>query len=219
MKENPNLSHTRNVKGSERENNEKKVRYAMVVDLRRCVGCHSCSVACKVENEVPLSVWRSWVKVIEKGKYPEVRRFFLPYLCNNCERPICVTVCPTKASYQRDDGIVVVNPHKCIGCRYCMASCPYDARHVNPLRHIVQKCFFCSHRVDAGLEPACVETCPAGARIFGNLNDPNSEVARLIATNPVTVLKQQMATYPQVYYIELDMDVADPLKGSEHKWS
>ena len=195
-----------------------KVRYGMVIDLRRCVGCHSCVVACKVENEVPVGVWNSWVKIIEKGKYPKVGKFFLPSLCNNCQRAICVTVCPTKASYQREDGIVMVDPHKCIGCRYCMASCPYEVRYIDPLKRCARKCFFCSHRVDAGIQPACVQTCPAKARSFGDLHDPGSEVARLIATNSVTVLKQWMATYPSVFYIDMDMDVADPLRGSEFKW-
>ncbi len=154
------------------------------------------------------------------NKHPAFRweDYFLPTLINNSDRPVCVQVSPTRATYQRPDGIVLVDPHKCIGCRYCMAACPYDARYVNPLKKIVQKCFFCHHRVDAGLEPACVETCPANARIFGNIYDPKSDAAKLISTNSVMVLKQQMATYPSVFYIDLDKDLADPLRGSEHKW-
>lgn len=196
-----------------------KKRYVMVIDLRKCIGCHSCSVACKVENDVPLGVFSSWVKVIQKGKYPNVSRSFLPVLCNNCENPICVTNCPVGASYKRDDGIVMVDPHRCIGCHYCMASCPYDVRYVNPLKRIVQKCSFCFHRVDAGLEPACVETCLGGARFFGDKNDPTSKVSQLLATNPVQVLKPEMATNPQVYYIGADLDAMNPIKGwqeSEH---
>lgn len=181
-----------------------KPRYAMVIDLRRCIGCHSCSVACKSENAVPLSVWRTWVKVIEKGKYPNVSISFLPSLCNNCENPICVTVCPVNASYKREDGIVMIDPHRCIGCKYCMAVCPYDVRYVNPLKKYVQKCFWCNHRVEAGLEPACVETCVGGARYFGDINDPKSEVSRLLAKNPVQVLKPELGTDPQVYYIGAD---------------
>jgi Fe-S-cluster-containing dehydrogenase component len=99
-----------------------------------------------------------------------------------------------------------------------MAACPYDVRYVDPLKKIVSKCFFCHHRIDAGLKPACVETCPANALTFGNIYDPKSEVARLISTNSVVVLKQQLGTYPSVFYIDLDMDLADPLRGSEHKW-
>lgn len=195
------------------------IRYAMVIDLRRCLGCHSCSVACKAENAVPLGVWRSWVKQIEKGRYPNVRKLFLPSLCNNCGNPICLENCPTRATYQRPDGIVVIDEHRCIGCKYCIASCPYDVRAVNPIKRIVQKCSWCYHRVDAGLEPACVNTCPARARVFGNLRDPNSEVAKLISENAVQVLKQNMATFPQVYYIGADQAVMDPFKGTPHEFA
>lgn len=188
-------------------------RYAMVIDLRKCIGCHSCSVACKVENEVPPAVWRSWVKVMEKGVYPDVRTAALPVLCNNCENAVCVKVCPTKASYQRDDGIVMIDPHKCVGCKYCMAACPYQVRYLNPVRKYAQKCYFCAHRVDRGLQPACVETCPAGARTFGDLNDPTSEVAQLVIKNATSVLKPESGTKPSVFYIGLDQDLANPLKG------
>ncbi|MBI3014421.1 MAG: 4Fe-4S dicluster domain-containing protein [Candidatus Tectomicrobia bacterium] len=176
----------------------------MLIDLRRCLGCHSCAVACKSENDVPLGVYRTWVKIVEKGSYPNVRRVFVPSLCNNCERPVCLSVCPVKATYRRPDGIVMIDEHRCIGCKYCMAACPYDARHVNPIKKIVQKCYFCFHRVDAGLVPACVNTCPGGARVFGDVNDPESEISRLIATNPVQVLKPEKGTEPRVYYIGLD---------------
>lgn len=183
----------------------KKTRWVMAIDLRRCTGCHTCSVACKNENQVPLSVFRSWVKQIEKGRYPKVRRSFLPLLCNNCKKPICVTVCPVNASITRPDGIVYIDPHLCIGCRYCMASCPYAARHINPLKHICEKCFFCYHRVDRGLVPACVEACPTGARFFGDINDPNSAVSKLIAMEPVATIKPEFGTQPQVFYIALDL--------------
>jgi len=194
---------------------KRRVRYAMVIDLRRCIGCHSCSVACKAENDVPLEVFRSWVKIIQKGHYPNVSRSFLPCLCNNCETPICLRNCPVQATWQREDGIVMVNPHRCIGCKYCMASCPYDVRYINPLKRIVQKCTFCDHRVDAGLLPACVETCLGRARIFGDMNDPNSEVSRMLSTNAVHVLKPEMGTNPRVFYVGGDLDAMDPLKGVE----
>jgi len=183
---------------------KKGKRYAMLIDLRRCLGCHSCAVACKSENDVRLGVFRTWVKIVEKGSYPNVRRVFVPSLCNNCERPVCVTVCPVKATYQRPDGIVMIDEHRCIGCKYCIAACPYDVRHVNPVKKIVQKCYWCFHRVDAGLVPACVNTCPGEARVFGDVNDPDSEISRLIATNPVQVLKPEKGTEPRVYYIGLD---------------
>lgn len=185
----------------------------MVIDLRRCIGCHSCSVACKAENDVPLGVFRSWVKVVLKGRYPNVSKAFLPSLCNNCEDPICLKNCPVEATYQREDGIVMVDPHRCIGCKYCMASCPYDVRYVNPLKRIVQKCTFCHHRVDTGLLPACVETCLGRARIFGDLNDPNSEISQVLGSNPVQVLKPEMGTDPRVYYIMPDLDAMNPMKG------
>ncbi|MBI5182909.1 MAG: 4Fe-4S dicluster domain-containing protein [Nitrospinae bacterium] len=192
---------------------KRKIRYGFLIDLRRCIGCHTCSVSCKAENDVPLKVFRSWVKIIEKGRYPNVSRSFLPSLCNNCDNPICLKNCPVKATWQRDDGIVMIDEHRCIGCKYCMASCPYDVRHVNPLKRYVQKCYWCYHRVDKRVAPACVEVCIGRARIFGDINDPNSEISQLIATNPVQVLKPEMATEPRVYYIGLDLDVMDPMKG------
>ncbi len=181
-----------------------KVRYGMVIDVRRCIGCHACSVACKAENAVPPGVWRTWVKIGEKGRYPNVGVSFLPLLCNNCESPICIRNCPTQATYQREDGIVMVDPHRCIGCKYCIASCPYDVRYLNPIKRIVQKCYWCYHRVDAGLEPACVNSCPTRAMIFGDLNDPNSEVSTLLARNAVAVLKPDKDTRPRVFYIGAD---------------
>ncbi len=200
--------------GSARKNKAgNKVRYGMLIDLRRCVGCQSCSVACKSENEVPLGKFRTWVKIIEKGRYPDVSRHFLPSMCNNCENPICNRNCPVKATYVRPDGIVMVNPHRCIGCMYCMASCPYDVRYVNPLRKIVQKCFWCAHRIDAGLLPACVETCLGRALVFGNIRDPESEISQLLATNPVMTLKPALGTEPHVFYIAADADAADPTQG------
>ncbi len=183
---------------------EKKVRWGMLIDLRRCIGCHTCAVACKSENAVPLGVFRSWVKQIEKGKYPVVTRSFLPSLCNNCENPICVRNCPTQATYQREDGVVMVDPHRCIACKYCIASCPYDVRYLNPLKNIVQKCYWCQHRIDVGLEPACVNACPTRAMVFGDMNDPESEISHMLATNAVQVLKPEKDTLPQVHYIAGD---------------
>ncbi len=193
-------------------------RYAMVVDLRKCTGCQACSVACKAELGVPLGVFRTWVKQVERGTYPRVSVGFLPSLCNQCAHPICLQNCPTRATYQLENGIVVVDPHRCIGCKYCIASCPYSARYVNPLKRIVQKCEFCVHRVEAGLEPACVNTCPTSALIFGDINDPGSNISQVIAKNDVHVLKPDRATSPQVYYIGADMFVMSargPAGGEE----
>ena len=182
-----------------------KPRYGMLIDLRRCIGCHACSVACKSEFDVPLGSTRSWVEYIEKGTYPEVKRSFLPRLCNHCTHPPCVDVCPAAATWKREeDGIVVVDSDLCIGCGYCVLACPYDARFMNPVTGSADKCDFCLHRVSQGLVPSCVNTCMAGARIFGDLSDPESEISQMIASNPVTVLRQEMGTEPNVYYIEAD---------------
>jgi tetrathionate reductase subunit B len=186
-----------------------KKRYAMLIDLHKCIGCNACAVVCKSENDVPLGVWRNWVKRVEKGTYPHSKEYYLPVVCNNCAKPICVTVCPVKASIQRVDGIVYVDPHRCIGCRYCMASCPYGVRHVNPVKKIVEKCFWCHHRIDAGLEPACVLACPTGAILFGDRNDPESQIAKALAENAVQVIKAELGTDPQTYYMGLDQDVVD----------
>lgn len=184
---------------------ERPVHYAMVIDTRRCNGCHACSVACKAEFDVPLGSTRSWVEYVEKGDYPNVARHFLPRLCNQCGDPPCVPVCPTGATYKRkEDGIVVVDADKCIGCKYCLLACPYDARFINPRTGTADKCDFCLHRIQNGVAPACVTTCQGRARIFGDMNDPTSEVAKLIATEAVTVLRQGMGTKPNVFYIAAD---------------
>lgn len=179
-------------------------RYAMVIDLRRCYGCHSCSVACKAEFDVPLGRWRSWVKTVERGVYPWVKREFLPRLCNHCAKPPCVWVCPTKASHVRPDGVVDIDEKKCIGCRNCIAMCPYNSRFSHPVERVAQKCDFCIHRVEKGIAPSCVNTCPARARIFGDLNDPESEVFKILATTPSQRLKTELGTLPHVFYISAD---------------
>lgn len=192
---------------------EKKTkRYAMLFDLRKCIGCNTCAVVCKSENDVPLGVWRSWVKKVEKGHYPFSRQFSLPIVCNNCEKPICVTVCPVNAGIKRPDGIVTIDPHRCIGCRYCMASCPYGVRYINPRNKIAEKCFWCHHRVDSGLDPACVMVCPTGVIVFGDLNDPDSDIAKAVAKNAVQVIKSEMGTSPQTFYIGLDMEAVEAVE-------
>jgi tetrathionate reductase subunit B len=180
-------------------------QYGMVIDTRRCVGCHACSVACRSENNTPMGDHRSWVEYIEKGTFPDASISFLPRLCNQCDEPQCASVCPTNATYKRaEDGIVVVDGDICIGCKYCIQACPYDARYLNPETGVADKCDFCVDRVAQGLEPACVVTCFQRARIFGDLNDPNSEISRLIANNTVSVLRPEMGTKPNVFYIDAD---------------
>jgi tetrathionate reductase subunit B len=152
-----------------------------------------------------MGVTRSWVEYAEKGLYPNVGRSFLPRLCNQCSEPHCVRVCPTGATYKRpQDGIVVVDQGVCIGCLYCAQACPYDMRFLNPVTRFADKCDLCIHRVAKGLVPSCVNTCQGRARIFGDVNDPTSEIHKLIARNPVSVIRETYGTQPNVYYIGLD---------------
>jgi len=177
------------------------MRYGMVIDLKRCIGCYGCQIFCKAENATPPSMPWSRVLFYESGKYPSVRRTPLPVLCMHCEAPSCVDVCPTGASMKRPDGIVTIDSNKCTGCLNCLIACPYGARHLYSMeehfpgqgltpyekvgyqRHTtdtVGKCDFCLSRIEKGLKPACVENCMAKARYFGDLDDPDSEVSQLI---------------------------------------
>ena len=184
--------------------NSKKVRYGMVIDLKKCIGCHACTVACKQENNIPLGFNRTWVKDVEAGTYPAIKRIFLPMICNHCETPICNRNCPVNATYQRPDGIVLVDRDRCIGCKYCMVSCPYNMRFPHPYLNVADKCTFCVHRVDRGLKPACVDSCVGKARMFGNILDPKEEVYKIINTQPISVLKPEQNTKPRVFYLNLD---------------
>ena len=193
---------------------EKKVRYGMVIDVRRCSGCQACSIACKSEFDVPIGAARSWVEHHEAGVFPNTEKRMLPRLCNHCSEPPCVDVCPAEgATYKRDDGIVVVDENVCIGCAKCVEACPYDARFMNSFKGdpgltkgngAADKCDFCLHRISRGVAPACVNTCPGKARIFGDLNDPSSEVAKLVAEIDATVLRRDKKTKPSVFYIGAD---------------
>ncbi len=182
-------------------------RFGMVIDLRKCVGCQACTSACKSENKVPKEKFRTYVPEYELGSYPNVRKAFLPQLCNHCAEPSCVSVCPTGATFARKDGIVVVDNEICWGCGYCINACPYDKRYFNPISNVADKCTLCAHRVDHGLLPACVESCVGGARVFGDLNDPASHASRLLATFPATVLKPASGTKPRVFYIALSGEI------------
>src|SRR5437764_14793632 len=181
-----------------------RVRYGFVIDQRRCIGCHACTVACKEENRVPLGAFRTWVKYIERGAFPNTRRYFSVLRCNHCDAAPCVTICPTVALYRRDDGIVDFDGQRCIGCKSCMQACPYDALYIDPESLTAAKCHFCAHRVERGLEPACVIVCPERAILAGDLDDPASEVARVVAREQVTVRKPEQGTRPKLFYVGAD---------------
>ena len=214
-------------------------QWAFLVDINKCIGCGRCILACKLENRVPLDPDsnRTWVEryaVAENGAVhkdspdagvnsfpplPEtdgekprfVKSFFVPKLCNQCDNPPCVQVCPVAATYKTSDGIVLIDQDRCIGCRYCIIACPYGARYfledapVTPTgqSRVADKCTWCYHRITKGLKPACVEVCPVGARQFGDLRDETNEVTRAVREKEVHVLKPALGTKPKVYYLGL----------------
>ncbi len=194
-------------------------RWAMLIDLRKCIGCQACTVACKFENNVPEGHFRTWVPDVEIGTYPDVRRGFLPRLCNHCERPSCIEVCPSGATWQRKDGVVEIDYDICWGCGSCVDACPYDARFINPVTGTAEKCTFCTQRIDQGLLPACVETCVGGARQFGDLNDPDSPVSRALREEAVEVLKPETGNEPRVFYIGLHHSLQNNLPGRPTLWA
>jgi Fe-S-cluster-containing dehydrogenase component/formate-dependent nitrite reductase membrane component NrfD len=167
-------------------------------------------VACKTENHVPLTVNRTWVKYVEKGQFPNTRRVFQVTRCNHCEKPPCVTICPVTAMYQRKDGIVDFSSERCIGCKACMQACPYDSIYIDPEEGTAAKCHFCAHRTEVGLEPSCVVVCPEHAIIAGDLSDPESEVAQLVARETVRVRKPEQGTQPKLFYIDADESAIVP---------
>jgi Fe-S-cluster-containing dehydrogenase component len=177
-------------------------RYAMVIDTRRCIGCHSCTAACKIHNELPVEVIHNPVVTVgPKGVFPDVHMEHLPLLCMHCENAPCVNACPTGASQKREDGIVFVDEAKCVGCKACMMACPYGARSFVPEQGIVQKCTFCMEQVDQGQEPYCVKTCHQKARIFGDLLDENSQVSQLVNKEKAEPLMPELNTDAYVFYI------------------
>jgi Fe-S-cluster-containing dehydrogenase component len=200
------------------------MRYAMVIDLSRCVGCGTCTVACRAEHGTPAGVSYNKVKKYEVGRYPTAKMKFLPILCMHCQDPACLKVCPTGATYTREDGIVLIDHDKCIGCRACVVACPYESRqflwdirnyypgHVpTPYEVLKQKdfekgtvvkCDFCLQRLEEGQLPACVVACPAQARYFGDLDDPESQVSRLVVDYRGTPFREELGTQPSVYYVK-----------------
>lgn len=193
------------------------MNYGFIIDNRNCIGCHACSTACKSENRVPLGSYRTWVKYVEKGTFPNARRFFQVTRCNHCANPPCVRICPVTAMYQRTDGIVEFDPEVCIGCKACMQACPYDAIYIDPDRGTAAKCHYCSHRTDIGLEPACVVVCPTQAIISGDMDDPDSEISRLLGRHDVSVRKPEQGTVPKLFYIDADESTLTPSAPDAHR--
>lgn len=206
--------------------------YGMGIDINKCIGCGRCVDACKSENNVPREpfFFRTWVeryRIFEdgsstvdspngaidgfqkqlQGKKTVIRSFFVPKICNHCDNPPCVQVCPVGATFKSPDGVILVDSNYCIGCRYCIQACPYGARFLHPEKKTAEKCTFCYHRLVKGLEPACVEVCPTQARIFGEIKKKASPLMRFKRMNKINVLKPALNTEPKVIYANLDMEV------------
>lgn len=209
-------------------------RWAFVFDTTKCRGCGMCVKACKLENEIPFeaNVSRTWVeRYVElkngevlidspkEGRYGYIKNdpqgrdikeediakgFFVCKLCNQCEKPSCVQVCPVGATYKTPDGVILIDRKWCIGCGYCIQNCPYGARFFHPVYNTAEKCTFCYHRITKGMNSACVDACAFGARKIGNINDPNSEVHRIVNTERVMVLKPEYGNKPMVFYVGHD---------------
>ncbi len=200
------------------------IQWAKVIDHTRCIGCHACTTACKSENLVPLSVTRTYVKHVDIGVFPQARRAHQVTRCNQCAHAPCVTACPTTAMFKRADGIVDFDKSICIGCKACMAACPYDAIFINPDDHSAEKCNFCAHRIDMQLEPACVVVCPTQAILVGDLNDPDSYVTQIVNRDTVAVRRPEKETLPKLFYKGAHQATLDPLaakrpEGGLFMWS
>ncbi len=198
------------------------MQYGFVINQETCIGCHACTVACKAENDVPVGGFRTNVKYVETGRFPQVKRSFLVQRCNQCTDAPCVTICPVKALKKRPDGIVDVDRDACIGCRACMQACPYDALYLNEDLGAVEKCHFCAHRVEKGLEPACVTVCPVGAIIPGDFDDPEASVSLLRRAQILSARRPEQGTGPNVFYIgasDVSLNPGKAEKPSSYMWS
>jgi Fe-S-cluster-containing dehydrogenase component len=201
--------------------------WGYAIDTTRCIGCCACMRACRAENDVPRGSYRTWVERYQIGadgevavdvalgdehvfgavERPSVKAFFVPKLCNHCEKSVCSQVCPVGATYRTEDGVVLVDRKHCVGCGYCVQACPYGTRFINPVDHTADKCTLCYHRVTRGLQPACVEACPKQARLFGDLKDPRSSINTILRQRRYRLLRPDLGTHPKCYYIGLDLEV------------
>ncbi len=208
-----------------------KHNYAIGIDINKCIGCGRCVSACKQENDVPKeqNCFRTWIEryiiptegetkvdspnggidgfsnINEDGNV--LRSFFVPKMCNHCENPPCVQVCPVGATFKSRDGVVLIDEKYCVGCRYCIQACPYGARYMHPQKHVADKCTLCYHRITKGKLPACVEVCPTKARIFGDLGQQSSPIRRFLRFNNTRTLKAELNTKPKMFYAGGDGDV------------
>jgi Fe-S-cluster-containing dehydrogenase component len=178
------------------DDKEVPARYALIIDTTKCVGCGACREACTIRNDLPENT--SYIHILAEGQGSDTQ--FLPVQCQHCTEPPCAQVCPTKATYRREDGVVLINEKLCVGCKYCEVACPYQARTFDEERGIADKCWLCLDRVLDGGTPACVDACVLGARLFGRQDDPNSEVAKLIASGKAQPLHPEFGTHPSILY-------------------
>lgn len=196
--------------------------YGFVIDNRRCIGCHACTVACKAEHDDPIGVNKTWVKYIEKGDFPNTSRKFSVMRCNHCDDSPCTDVCPVTALWEREDGIVDFDTERCIGCKACMQGCPYDALYIDPETSTAAKCNYCSHRVDSGREPACVTVCPEDAIIAGDMENPETEISETISRQEVQARKPEKGTEPKLFYVDGDEGSITPgttAREEHYMWS
>lgn len=191
-------------------------RLGFLLDSDSCIGCHACTIACKSEHDVPLGVNRTWVKYIETGKFPDASRHFSVMRCNQCEDAPCMTICPTNALFRADNGVVDFQDDNCIGCKSCMNACPYDALFINPETNTAQKCNFCNHRIEVGLEPSCVVVCPTEAIKVVDFDNPSDPVAKIIGREDVAVRSPEQNTKPKVFYKGADQASLDPTRTKIH---